>query len=99
MPDDVHLLASFTANVHIPNVMRQLKSMTTKWIRAEIHSCQSFAWQEGYGIFSSGRSNMEAVVKYIQNQEQHHKNVTFDEEYIGFLKMHNLPFDPRFVLG
>ena len=64
----------------------------------ETHSPQSqFAWQTGYGAFSVSQSNVPEVVKYIQRQEEHHKKVTFQEEFLAFLKKNNVAYDPRYI--
>jgi len=60
---------------------------------------QCFAWQEGYGSFSVSYSSLEKVEHYIKNQVEHHKIITFEEEYIQLLKKHKIQFDDRFVLG
>jgi len=56
-----------------------------------------FRWQEGYGAFSVSASNLPAVVKYIRNQENHHRKRSFEQEYLTFLRKHNVDFDPRYV--
>lgn len=56
-----------------------------------------FGWQSGYGAFSVGHSNVESVIRYIANQEEHHRKVTFQEEYLAFLKKHEIEFDERYI--
>jgi hypothetical protein len=58
-----------------------------------------FDWQQGYGGFGVSKSNIAAVVRYIQNQERHHKRMTFEEEFIGMLKKAGIEYDPRYVFG
>ena len=58
-----------------------------------------FDWQEGYGAFSVSVSNLQRVIKYIRNQGSYHKKISFQREYIELLKRHNVPYDPRYVLG
>ena len=60
---------------------------------------KAFDWQEGYGAFSVSASQMESVVKYIQNQGSYHKKVSFQQEYIALLKKHGVEYDPRYVFG
>ena len=60
---------------------------------------KGFAWQKGYGSFSVSASNVLAVVRYIQNQEKHHRKMTFEEEFMALLKKHDVEFDPKYVLG
>jgi hypothetical protein len=64
-------------------------------IRAEI----KFAWQKGYGAFSVSSSKINAVIKYINNQEAHHRKFTFEQEFITLLKKHGIPFDPNHIFG
>ena len=58
-----------------------------------------FSWQEGYGAFSVSKSNINAVVKYIANQETHHRRITFENEFIALLDKHGIEYDPRYVFG
>jgi hypothetical protein len=58
-----------------------------------------FTWQQGYSGFGVSKSNIAAVVRYIQNQEQHHKKMTFEEEFIALLEKHGIEYDPRYVFG
>jgi hypothetical protein len=58
-----------------------------------------FAWQQGYGGFGVSKSNIAAAVRYIQNQEQHHRKMTFEEEFIALLEKHGVEYDPRYVFG
>jgi putative transposase len=58
-----------------------------------------FAWQQGYGAFSVSASNAGAVIRYIRNQEQHHKKINFEDEFLVLLKKHGITFDPKYVFG
>jgi putative transposase len=60
---------------------------------------KEFSWQEGYGAFSVSSSNLDRVTRYIQNQEAHHRKLSFEEEYRAILKKHGVEFDPRYLLG
>jgi putative transposase len=73
-----------------------VKSNSSKWIREQ---GKSFAWQEGYGAFSVSSSNVAGVIKYIDNQEAHHRKISFEDEFISLLKKHGMPFDPKYVFG
>jgi len=73
-----------------------IKSNSSKWV-SELG--RSFAWQKGYAAFSVSASNVAAVERYIRNQEQHHRKVTYENEFIGFLRKHRVPFDPKFVFA
>ena len=74
--------------------MRVIKTNSSKWMSE--HQ-ERFAWQDGYGAFGVSESNLPAVVKYIHSQKEHHRKMTFEEEYLALLKKHGIDFDPRFV--
>ena len=57
----------------------------------------TFRWQEGYGAFSVGKSNLQEVIKYIENQEEHHKSISYKEEYISFINVQEISYDPQFI--
>ena len=99
MPDHIHILVSLTPKASLPDLIRRIKTETSKWLRREIPLCQTFAWQEGYGAFTVGHANKEAVIKYIQLQEEHHHHTSYDKEYLNLLNLQKISFDPRFVLG
>jgi putative transposase len=94
--DHVHLLAGLRARHCIADVVKQIKSASTRWIRSELGS-RRFEWQVGYGGFSVSASNREAVRRYIETQEEHHRNRTFQEEYREFLERHGIEFDERYL--
>jgi hypothetical protein len=76
--------------------MRLIKTNSSRWINGR---GKTFAWQEGYGAFCVSASNLAAVVRYIHDQEKHHRKMTFEEEYLALLTKHGVEFDPRFVFG
>ena len=73
-----------------------LKANSSKWMNEHR---RRFSWQEGYGAFSVSASNLDAVVRYIDNQEKHHRKITFEDEFIGLLKRHKIDYDPKYVFG
>ena len=97
--DHVHLLLSLPATIPIAKAVQVIKGGSSKWIHALSPSHREFAWQEGYGAFSVGISQLEATVHYIQAQKEHHLKKTFEEEFLSFLKKHGLEYDERYVLG
>ena len=96
MEDHIHLLLQFPATVVISEAIKTIKANSSSWMSDEIGQ---FAWQQGYGAVSVSKSNMAAVMTYIQNQERHHRKMTFEEEFIAFLKKHGIEFDPKYVFG
>ena len=84
--------------VNSPSQIAQwLKGDTSKWIHVEFSNMQNFAWQDGYGVFSVSKSNVEKVVDYIKNQRQHHLKQSFEDEYIELLKLHGIEFDEKYL--
>ncbi len=95
--DHVHCLLGLKPVVSISDLMKTVKAKSSKYINDNILTDSRFEWQEGYGAFSYGQSQIDAVYKYIQNQEEHHKKKTFKEEYLTFLKKFNVPYDERYI--
>ena len=96
MEDHIHLLIQLPATTALANAILALKSNSSRWANEGGHK---IAWQKGYAAFSVSASNVPAVVRYIQNQEAHHRKMTFDEELVTLLRKHGVEFDPKFVFG
>ncbi len=86
MPDHIHVFVGLRPAIAISDLVRDIKNNSTNFINERNWVKRKFSWQEGYGAFSYGHSQIEAVYNYILNQEKHHKKLTFKEEYIDFLK-------------
>lgn len=99
MPDHVHLLVELSSADKFSHFIRDLKASSSLWIHKNFPNLHDFAWQEGYGSFSVSYSALEHVRKYIQDQEQHHATMSFEEEYLKFLKLHHVKYDEKFALG
>ena len=95
--DHVHLLVGLRATHTLADVLREIKSVSSKWVHEET-GVRSFAWQEGYGAFTVSASQLEKVRAYIQQQEEHHRTRTFREEYIELLQRSGVEFDERYLL-
>ena len=95
MPDHVHLLASLPPTVSTSDAMRFIKANSSKWVSEKFR--KPFEWQKGYGAFSVSRSGMDAVAKYIENQEEHHKNNDFRDEFLELLKKYEVDFDTQYL--
>ena len=93
--DHVHLLVRWRADEAISDLMRTLKSRSTKWVKSEFGS--EFAWQEGYAAFSVSKSQEDVVCGYIAKQEEHHREVGFREELIKLLDAHGIEYDARWI--
>jgi REP element-mobilizing transposase RayT len=93
----VHGLLVLRANVALSEAMAKWKSLSSGWIHKTFPEEQDFAWQEGYGAFSVSESNAEKVREYIANQIEHHRKMTFEEEFVALLKRHGIDYDPRHI--
>ncbi|HBE68096.1 MAG TPA: IS200/IS605 family transposase [Planctomycetaceae bacterium] len=89
--DHVHILAGLSPSLAVSEVIRDVKASSSKWLKTECGKSQ-FEWQKGYGGFSVSFDRVNAVRSYIQNQDLHHKTLSFQEEYIGFLERHGIDF-------
>ncbi len=94
----LHIAIGYKPHQLIPDLLQDIKTNSSKWINKMKFVRGKFNWQAGYGAFSFSHSQLDAVVKYIINQEQHHKKKTFREEYIEMLKRYDLPYDEKYIL-
>ena len=97
MPDHLHMLIGFRPNDNMSQLIQVVKSESTKFINDHEYTNRPFSWQEGFGAFSYSKSHVANVIKYIQNQEQHHKKQTFLDEYVSFLKKFEIEYDERYI--
>ena len=85
--------------VHSPSeIAKVIKVESSKWIHQEFDQMRTFAWQDGYGVFSVSKSNVAKVVEYIKNQREHHSKESFEAEYERLMKLHEVDYDPRYLL-
>ncbi|AYL96991.1 IS200/IS605 family transposase [Mucilaginibacter celer] len=97
MPDHLHLFIGHSPNQSLVDLVRIVKSDSSEWINKEKLTKSKFKWQEGYGAFTHSRSQVDKVVKYISNQQEHHKKKTLAEEFRKILKGFDVEFDERFI--
>jgi REP element-mobilizing transposase RayT len=97
MADHVHLLVSMPPTLAISKGIQLIKGGTSAWIHTTFPEMEHFAWQEGYGAFSVGVSHLADTRAYIENQEEHHRNKSFQDEYLAFLKRHEIPCDEKYL--
>ncbi|HKK76555.1 MAG TPA: IS200/IS605 family transposase [Saprospiraceae bacterium] len=97
MPDHVHLLIGMRPTQSLSDLMKQVKGSSTEWINENKWTRHKFSWQAGYGAFSYAKSEVPRVIKYIQNQKEHHRTKTFTEEYMEFLEAFEVDFDERYI--
>jgi REP element-mobilizing transposase RayT len=93
--DHVHILLTIPATKDIAKAVQEIKSNSSRWMREHV---KLFQWQEGYGSFSVSKSSVSAVAKYIGRQGEHHRKITFEEEFIALLEKHGVEYDPKYVL-
>ena len=95
--DHVHLAVRLPRTVSIADLVNELKSSSTRWLKTRFPTLSKFAWQRGYGVFSVGPKDLDAVTAYIDRQEEHHQTRTFQDEYRAFLRQYGIAFDERYV--
>ncbi|MEO8146357.1 MAG: IS200/IS605 family transposase [Bacteroidia bacterium] len=95
--DHVHVFFEMPVTLNVSDLMRMLKSTSSKWINDNNYLKGKFQWQEGYGAFSYSRSQRHKVINYIMNQEEHHQNKTFREEYLEMLKKFEVKYDEKYL--
>ena len=95
--DHVHLLFALARTVALADLVRDLKRASTLWGRERGRGMLDFAWQKGYGAFSVGQLEIDLVKAYIEQQEDHHRKRTFQEEYRAFLQKYQVSYDERYV--
>lgn len=97
MPDHIHIFIGMRPTQSISDLLQDIKGSSSKWINEKKFLKVKFEWQEGYGAFSYAKSQVDSVINYIKNQEQHHTGKTFREEYLEFLKLYEIDYDERYI--
>ncbi|MGA2867451.1 MAG: IS200/IS605 family transposase [Verrucomicrobiota bacterium] len=95
--DHVHLAVRLGRTLSQADLLETVKKTSSAWIKEQGHAYHSFFWQRGYGAFSVGFSQLDALVRYIDAQEEHHRTKTFQEEYRELLHKYHIEFDERYV--
>jgi REP element-mobilizing transposase RayT len=95
--DHVHILCLLSKKVTLVKLVEEIKSHSSKWIKTLDKSLEDFFWQDGYGAFSVNPSQVDVVIKYIENQKEHHSKKGFQDEYRAFLKKYKVEYDERYV--
>jgi len=97
MPDHTHIFVGFKPVLSVSEFIKEIKVESNEFINSKRWANHRFSWQEGYGVFSYSHSHIDSVVKYVLNQEEHHRRKTFKEEYQNFLKKFEIPFDDKYL--
>lgn len=95
--DHVHVLACLDKTSALSDILRIIKSNSSKWMHETYPEMKDFAWQEGYGAFTVSVTGIDQIRRYIEKQLAHHRTVTFQEEFLEFLARHNIPYDDRYI--
>lgn len=97
MSDHIHILIGLRPTQSISDLIQDIKGNSSKWINEKKFVKGKFEWQEGYGAFSYGKSQIKDVIEYIENQELHHQKKTFTEEYLNFLRKFEVEYDEKYI--
>ena len=95
--DHIHILCLLSQKIALMKLIEEVKSHSSKWIKTKSDEFKNFYWQNGYGAFSVNPTEIDLVEKYIINQHENHRKMTFQEEYRKFLKKYNVEYDERYV--
>jgi REP element-mobilizing transposase RayT len=97
MPDHVHILLSLPSTLSIAKALQLIKGGSSKWVHETFPEHRLFGWQVKYGAFGVSVSQLEKIIHYIKNQEEHHRKMTFQEEFLALLKKHRVEYDERYL--
>jgi REP element-mobilizing transposase RayT len=99
MPDHIHMAVGLPATMSVSKAIQQIKGGSSKWLKETFPTMRSFAWQDGYGSFAVSKSVLPELTKYIENQREHHRTKTFQEEFVAILDRHGIAYDERYIWG
>ncbi len=97
MPDHVHILLSLPSTLSIAKALQLIKGGSSNWVHKTFPEHRLFGWQVKYGAFGVSVSLLDKTIQYIKSQEEHHRKVTFQEEFLALLKRHRIPYDERYL--
>lgn len=97
MPDHIHILVSMNPKQSASDLMYEVKRSSSLWINERKLVVGKFSWQEGYGVFSYGKSQLPTILAYIEKQKQHHSKKNFTDEYKEFLKLFEIEYDNKYI--
>lgn len=95
--DHVHVACSLPRTLSMAKLVEEIKKPSSIWMKQQEGGKPDFSWQAGYGIFSLGQSQLPALIQYIDNQEEHHRNRSFKEEYREFLEKYGVDYDEKYL--
>lgn len=97
--DHIHILVGFRTHQSVADLVNDIKSNSSKWINEKRFLPVRFEWQKGYGVFSYGKSQMDTVINYIENQENYHHKKSFREEYLEFLQKFDVEYNEEYIFN
>ncbi|MBS1509052.1 MAG: IS200/IS605 family transposase [Bacteroidetes bacterium] len=97
MPDHIHLLVGLRPDTTLSDIVRDIKANSSRFINEKKWVAGKFEWQTGFGAFTLGHSQLDAIMNYIRTQEEHHKTRTFRDEYVELLKRYEIDFKPEYI--
>ena len=95
--DHVHIVCVLPPKISVSDAVRTIKANSSRWIRGLSPKHRIFGWQAGYSAFTISQSRLDDVIRYVANQEEHHRKMTFREELMGLLKKHGVEYDERYI--
>ncbi len=95
--DHIHILCMLSKKIPLMKLLEEIKAHSSKWIKTKDDTLKKFYWQNGYGAFSVNPYEVDKVIAYIENQKEHHRKKTFQDEYRAFLKKYNVEFNEKYV--
>ena len=96
MPDHIHLLISLSRSISLSDLVSKIKASSSRWIKTKEGGHANFAWQNGYGAFSIGQSGFQSCARYIANQKEHHKKISFEDELRTLFNKYQIKFDENY---
>jgi putative transposase len=97
VPDHLHMLVGLRPDAALSELVRDIKANSSRFVNEKHWVMGRFSWQEGFGAFSHSRSQLNTVIRYIQNQQKHHAKKPFQDEYVELLKRFAVEYDPRYI--
>ena len=97
--DHVHVVCTLSRDGIVSQLVEEMKRNSSRWIKTLDARYAKFAWQGGYAVYSVSQSVLDKTMEYVANQREHHKTVSFEDEYIKFLKLYNIEYDERYVFS
>ena len=95
--DHIHISCTLAKTISTSDLIKEIKTSTSVWLKNKENNLTNFHWQNGYGVFSLSPSHLQRLCTYITNQENHHKQITFKDEFLGLLNKYNVDYDERYL--